>query len=69
MSKTTRFASLIGGIGLVVVFYAWLALRDSLITAVSTGIAIPIFLHGIAWLMLMGGVSLIAVASTVRRLQ
>lgn len=63
MSKTKRLASLISGIGLVVVFVAWLGLRDGLLATVSIGIAVPLLLHGIAWIVLLGGVSLIAAAS------
>ena len=69
MSAPKRFASLIGGIGLVGVFLAWLALRDSVMAAVSTAIAAPMLLHGIAWLVLIGGVSLLAAASTAKKPQ
>jgi hypothetical protein len=63
MSKTKRVASLLSGIGLVVAFVAWIGLRDGLLATVSNGIAVPLLLHGIAWIVLIGGVSLIAAAS------
>ena len=63
MSKSKRLTSLISGIALVVVFVTWLGLRDGLLTPVSNGIAVPLLLHGIAWMVLIGGVSLIAAAS------
>jgi asparagine N-glycosylation enzyme membrane subunit Stt3 len=63
MSKTKRLASLTSGIGLVVAFIAWLGLRDGLISTVSNGIVVPLLLHGIAWMVLIGGVSLLAAAS------
>lgn len=66
MNRAKSFASLIGGIGLVVVFFAWLALRDELIATVSSGFAISMVLHGVAWLVLIGGVSFIATALTTR---
>ncbi len=69
MSAPKRFASLIGGIGLVGVFLAWLAFRDNVMAAVSTAIAAPVLLHGIAWLVLIGGVSLLAAASTAKKPQ
>jgi hypothetical protein len=63
MSKTKRLASLMSGVSLVVVFVAWLGLRDGLLATVSDGIVVPLLLHGIAWIVLIGGVSLIATAS------
>lgn len=63
MSRTKGLVSLIGGIGLVVAFIAWLGLRDGLISTVSNGTVVPLLLHGIAWMVLIGGVSLLAAAS------
>ena len=54
--------SLISGIGLVGVFIAWLVFRDSVLAALPGDIAVALLLHGIAWLVLIGGISLIATA-------
>lgn len=67
MSAMRRFAGLVGGIGMVALFFVWLAVRETVLASVSSGLAVPTLVHGFAWLVLVGGASLIAGASLTDR--
>lgn len=62
MGTTKRPATAVGGIILVGLFFTWLIVREGAFSVLPAGETGRLFLHGAAWLCLIGGVTLLAAA-------
>lgn len=67
MTVKKRAAAVTGGIVLVGLFFTWLGARDALLAVVALDETGRLLLHGVAWLGLIGGVSLLAVVIAAKK--
>ena len=67
MNRRVRLRWVIGGVALIGAFLAWLVLRANVMELIGlTGdLGVGLALHLVAWLLLIGGVSLTAAGTTV----
>lgn len=60
MGTMKRPAAAVGGIILVGLFFTWLVVREGVLSALPADETGRVLLHGMAWLCLIGGISLLA---------